>query len=198
MRRERKNNILVASIANPIYRKVLILTFSPTNGDVPVSGSFRHRYLIDGILNMDGLMDRFKLMMEEQGIQLLRSKKTYRPLEIGGQYLLLSYLTAALDSIGGHVVLETINSAGEMDLVVIYQDARFIIETKVWYGKKRFTDGQLQLAHYVIAANLDKGYIVLFSEQDVSTQLEREDNEPFEIELEEKTLRNYPIVIAGM
>jgi len=201
LRKMREGDILIASIANPIYRKMLILTFSPANGDVPtdspVHGSYRHRYIIDGILNMDGLMDSFKRMMEEHGVQLLRSKKTYRPLEIGGQYLLLSYLTAALDSIGGYVALESINSAGEMDLVVVYQGTRFIIETKIWYGKKRFTDGQVQLVGYLNAANLDKGYIVLFSENDVSAELERDDNQPFEADVMGKRLRQYPIVISA-
>ncbi|MEM7539133.1 MAG: ATP-binding protein [Chloroflexota bacterium] len=201
LRKIRQGNLLTATIANPIYRKMLILTFSPANGDVPtdlhVYGSFRHRYIVDDILNMDGLMDGFKRMMEEQGVQLLRSKQTDRPLEIGGQYLLLSYLTAALDSVGGHVVLESINTAGEMDLVVIYQAARFIIETKVWYGKERFEDGQAQLVGYLTAASLDKGYIVLFSEKDVSSDLSRPDNQPFEVDLTGKTLRQYPIVISA-
>ncbi|MEM7533450.1 MAG: ATP-binding protein [Chloroflexota bacterium] len=201
LRKIRNQGVLTASIANPIYRKMLILTFSPSNGDVPaispVHGSFRHRYIVDGVLNMDGLMDSFKRMMEEHGVQLLRSKQTYRPLEIGGQYLLLSYLTAALDSIGGYVALESINSAGEMDLVVVYLNARFIIETKVWYGKKRFEDGQAQLVGYLKAASLDKGYIVLFSEKDVSTELGRPDNQPFEVDLMGKTLRQYPIIISA-
>jgi len=199
LRKSRVKNVWVASIANPIYRKMLILTFAPANGDVPLnmpmSGSFRHRYLIDEVLNMDGLMDSFKVMMEEHGIQLLRSKRTYNPLEIGGQYLILSYLTAALDSIGGYVALESINSAGEMDLVAFYWGTRFIIETKVWYGEKRFREGQHQLVRYLEAANQDKGYMVLFSEKDVSNQLKREDNQPYEIVLEGKTLRVYPIVI---
>ncbi|MEM7132274.1 MAG: ATP-binding protein [Chloroflexota bacterium] len=201
LRKMRAQGVLTAAIANPIYRKMLILTFSPSNGDVPtgspVHGSFRHRYIVDDVLNMDGLMDSFKRMMEEHGIQLLRSKQTYRPLEIGGQYLLLSYLTAALDSIGGYVALESINSAGEMDLVVVYHGTRFIIETKVWYGKKRFEDGQMQLIGYLNAASLDKGYIVLFSEKDVSADLERPDNQPFEVDLMGKTLRQYPIVISA-
>jgi len=58
LRKLREQDGLVAAIANPIYRKMLILTFSPSNGDVPtdslVHGSFRHRYIVDGILNMDG------------------------------------------------------------------------------------------------------------------------------------------------
>jgi len=66
--------------------------------------------------------------------------------------------------------------------VVVYHGTRFIIETKVWYGKKRFEDGQVQLVGYLDAASLDKGYIVLFSENDVSAQLGRADNQPFEVE----------------
>ena len=113
---------------------------------------------------MDGLLAGFQQMMTEHGIRLLRSKKTDRPLEIGGQYLLLSYLTAALDTIGGYVTLEAVNSAGEMDLLIFFRGTRFVIETKIWYGLKRFEQGQQQLADYLAAANLDKGYIVLFSE----------------------------------
>jgi hypothetical protein len=170
--------------------------FTPPNGDVPINGSIRHRYVIEGVLNMDGLLDGFKDMMEEHGVRLLRSKQADRPLEIGGQYLLLSYLTAALDSIGGHVVLEAINSAGEMDLTVLYREARFVIETKVWYGKKRFEAGQQQLAGYLQAAHLDKGYIVLFSEKVLTEEMGERAATPFEITVLGKQMRVYPIVIG--
>lgn len=157
----------IARIANPIYRKVLILAFTPPSGDVPLNGSFRHRYVVEGVLDFEGLLAAFQKMMTEHGITLLRSKKTDRPLEIGGQYLLLSYLTAALDSIGGHVTLESLNSAGEMDLLVFYRGSRFIIESKIWYTAKRFAAGQQQLAAYLDAAHQDKGFMILFSEQPV-------------------------------
>ncbi|MBV7335176.1 ATP-binding protein [Chloroflexi bacterium TSY] len=196
LRREQEENFWIARVANPIYRKMLILTFTPSNGDVPVNGNIRHRYLIEGVLDMDGLLNGFKTMMEEHGVPLLRSNKTNRPLEIGGQYLLLSYLTAALDSIGGNVALETINSAGEMDLVVFFRGTRFIIETKIWYGKKRFIDGQQQLVNYVTAANLNKGYIVLFSEQDISAEVGAPDNRPIDTVLDGKQVQIYPIVIG--
>ena len=146
---------------------------------------------------MEGLLDSFKAMMEEHGVRLLRSKKTDRPLEIGGQYLLLSYLTAALDSIGGHVTLEAVNSAGEMDLLVFYRGTRFIIETKVWYTKKRFVEGQQQLAAYLAAATLDRGYIILFTEQSLADESFGPDGlTPFENVVAQKQIRTYPIVIG--
>ena len=186
----------LARIANPIYRKMLILTFTPPSGDIPINGSVHHRYVIEGILDMDALLDAFQQMMTEHGIRLLRSKKTDRPLEIGGQYLLLSYLTAALDTIGGYVSLEAINSAGEMDLQVFYRGTRFIIETKIWYGPKRFKQGQQQLASYLAAARLDKGYIVLFSEQTLAETLEAGGDAPFEATVQDKQVRTYVVVIG--
>ena len=186
----------LARIANPIYRKMLILTFTPPNDVIPLNGSAHHRHVIEGILNMDGLLDAFLQLMTEHGLRLLRSKKTDRPLEIGGQYLLLSYLTAALDTIGGHVTLESVNSAGEMDLLVFYRGTRFIIQTKVWYGLKRFEQGQRQLAGYLAAAGLDKGYIVLFSEQALEEALRQETGAPFEVTVQDKQVRIYPVVIG--
>lgn len=197
LRRVREGDLWLARLANPIYRKMLILTFTPANGDLPLNGSFRHRYLVGGVLDMAGLLDSFKAMMEEHGIRLLRSKQTDRPLEIGGQYLLLSYLTAALDSIGGHVTLGAVNSAGELDLLVFYRSSRFIIETKIWYGAKRFEAGQEQLAAYLTAANLERGYIVLFSEQSLAAALGPEAGNPFEVMVGAKGIRVYPVVIGG-
>lgn len=193
LRQVPENTIRVARIANPIYRKLLILTFTPPQGTLDYNGSFRHRYLIDGVLDLESLLDGFTEMMREHGITLLRSKKTDRPLEIGGQYLLLSYLTAALDSIGGHVTLEAVNSAGEMDLLIFYRQARFIIETKLWYGLRHFEKGQAQLANYLLAAHQEKGYIVLFSEQALDETLQPS---PFEVTAHGKRMRVYVIVIG--
>lgn len=168
LRQVKETDYWIARLANPIYRKRLILAFTPPENGETINGSVRHRYVIDGVLNFEGLLTTFQTMMQEHGITLLRSQKTDRPLEIGGQYLLLSYLTAALDSIGGHVTLESLNSAGEMDLLIFYRSQRFIIETKIYYSVKRFQAGQQQLAGYLTAADQRKGYIVLFSEQPVT------------------------------
>ncbi len=167
LRRVRQSSGWIARLANPIYRKRLILTFTPPHNGESINGEIRHRYLVEGVLHFEGLLERFQQMMREHGITLLRSKRTDRPLEIGGQYLLLSYLTAALDTIGGRVVLEALNSAGEMDLVVFYQQQQFIIETKIYYSATRFQTGQQQLLTYLSAADEAKGYIVLFSQQPV-------------------------------
>ena len=190
LRQVRENKRWVARIANPIYRKRLILTFTPPQSAVvtEMNGSFHHRYVVDGVLDFEGVLTGFQHTMQEHGIRLLRSKKTNRPLEIGGQYLLLSYLTASVETIGGYISLEAVNSAGEMDLVVFYRGERFIIETKIWYSEKRFKKGQQQLARYLKAAGQDKGYLVVFCEKEINVSLKET--------VDGKSLLTYPVIIG--
>ncbi len=101
--------------------------------------------------------------MEEHGVRLLKSETTTRPLEISGQYLLLSYLTAALRSLGGYVTIEALSTAGEMDILAFYREQRFIVETKIWYGQARYEEGKKQLADYIDKLGCDKeGWLVVF------------------------------------
>lgn len=89
-----------ARIANPIYRKMLVKAFAPSHTLIrqALNGSVQNRFVVNGVLHFDALLDAFKAFMEEQGVRLLKSEISQRPLEISGQYLLLSYLTAVRPS----------------------------------------------------------------------------------------------------
>ncbi|MBI4769191.1 MAG: ATP-binding protein [Chloroflexi bacterium] len=179
-----------ARLSNPIYRKMLLLRFIPPPEQLPVNGNGAlSRYVIEGVLNFDGLLDSFRAFTEEHGVRLLRSEATGRPLEISGQYLLLSYLSAALNSVGGHVTIESLSSAGEMDLLAFYREQRFIVETKIWRGRASYEQGQVQLAGYLRAASLEKGYLVMFDENVELNPMLAEFGPVFEAVTEEKTVR---------
>ncbi len=116
-------------------------------------------------------------------------------IEISGQYLLLSYLSAVFNSVGGYVTIESLSSAGEMDILAFYQAQRFIVETKIWYGGASFEQGKEQLARYLQAANLPKGYLVVFDEQVETNPILLESGPVFEVTESEKTLRVYLVGI---
>ncbi len=69
---------------NPIYRKLLLWRFAPPTEDIPINGVIAHRYLVDDLLNFDGVLDEFKAFMPEHGVRLMKSAKIGRPLEISG------------------------------------------------------------------------------------------------------------------
>jgi len=187
-----------ARIANPIYQKVLIKAFAPKNTLIrqALNGSVSHRHLVEDNLDFDSLLDSFKAFMEEYGVRLLRSEKTQQPLEISGQYLLLSYLTAALQSIGGYVTIEPLSAAGELDILALYRDQRFIVEVKVWYSQVRYEKAQEQLVGYLQAAGLPKGYLVIFDDKIDTNVIVEEKGEVFELEVDGRTLRVYLVGIS--
>lgn len=192
---EDENRLRYARIGNPIYRKMLLQRFAASSEPLPINGGLVHRYLVDGLLNFDALLDHFRAFMTEHGVRLLKSAKTGRPLEISGQYLLLSYLGAALDSIQGSVTIESVSSAGEIDILAFYRSQRFIVETKIWYDKAKYEEGKKQLVRYLQAAGLHKGYMVIFDEQLDRNPLLTDQSETFEITVDEKVLRIYLVGI---
>jgi len=188
---EDENSLHYARIGNPIYRKMLLLRFATPPEPLPIDGGLVHRYLVDGLLNFDALLDHFRAFMTEHGVRPLKSTKTGRPLEISGQYLLLSYLTAALDTIQGYVTIQSVSSAGEIDIMAFYRSRRFIVETKIWYDKVRYEAGKVQLLRYLTAAGLHKGYLVIFDEQLDQNPLLADQSKVFEVTVDEKILRIY-------
>lgn len=188
---EDENSLRYARLGNPIYRKMLLLRFAAPPEPLPVDGGLVQRYLVGGLLNFDALLDHFKAFMTEHGVRLLKSAKTGRPLEISGQYLLLSYLGAALNSIQGYVTIESVSSAGEIDIMAFYRGQRFIIETKIWYDNAKYEEGKAQLVRYLQAAGLHKGYLVIFDEKLEQNPLLTSQRDTFEVTVDEKTLRVY-------
>ncbi|MEM7131744.1 MAG: AAA-like domain-containing protein [Chloroflexota bacterium] len=192
---EAQRGLQYAKIGNPIYRKMLLLRFNEPLEPYAINGEIRNRYLIDGVLNFDGIVDNFKSFMKEHGIRLIQSKKSERPLELGGQYLLLSYLSAALDNVQGIVTLESVSTAGEIDILAFCQGQKFIIETKIWYGPAKFEEAKTQLLRYLNAAELTKGYLVVFDEKMDDNPILQEQGDLFEISVDDKVLRIYLIPV---
>jgi hypothetical protein len=176
--------------------KFLLMRLARPELDPPVNGSAANRYLIGGVLDFDRLLESFQAFMAEHGVRLLRSAASGRPLEIAGQYLLLSYLSAVLSSVSGLVTIESVSAAGEVDLLVFHQARRFIIETKIWLGLAAYAQGQAQLAAYVTTAGLEKGYLVVFDEHLAANPLLAEQGPVFEQSIAGKSVRTYLVAAA--
>jgi hypothetical protein len=96
---------------------------------------------------------------------------------------------------GGHVMIEPLVSAGEMDLAVLYREQRCIVETKIWYGLAAFEQGKAQLVDHLKATGLPKGYLVVFDERREANPLLAEQGDVFELEVDGKQLRVYLIAV---
>ncbi|WP_442871547.1 GxxExxY protein [Anaerosporobacter sp.] len=50
-----------------------------------------------------------------------------------------------------------------LDVVVIYNNHKYIIELKLWNGEKYHEKGREQLARYLQIQGLDSGYLLVFN-----------------------------------
>ncbi len=154
-------------IVNPIYQYRIIRAFKPiVNGleqdylpqDKPIE--FDDFLTADRHIQMDAVMDNFRDFISRVGYKILQVPDT--PQEYVGQHLLFAYLSQFVNIIGGLMYLEVPTGRGRMDLLIIHNNRKYIVETKIWGGDSRYQAGKSQLSAYVQSEKAESGYYVVF------------------------------------
>lgn len=151
-------------IANPIYSAVLLAAFrsrqSGLQGAILANGYDVRPHLVGDQLRIDQLLSRFRAFVERRGREAFQVTPT--PQEATGQYLLMAYLDWLVREIGGDLFTEVDSGNGRLDLIVVYRGHRYIVETKVWRGQRKFDAGLDQLEGYLETEGQSEGYYVIF------------------------------------
>jgi hypothetical protein len=58
--------------------------------------------------------------------------------------------------------LEVRSGRGRMDLIILHKQRKYIVETKLWEGKRFYATGKQQLALYLDTEGESEGYYVVF------------------------------------
>ncbi len=184
----------LCNIANPIYLYRILQAFKPTvNGLEEVyfpensTTGFR-AYLTDtGEIEMRALLDNFRDFIARAGFRILQVPQT--PQESVGRHLLLTYLDGFVQTVGGSMYLEVQTGRGRIDLCIIYNQRKYIVETKIWRGESRYQTGKQQLAAYLKLEKAIEGYYVVFDHRKVpEPRVETETVDGF-------TIRSYVIPV---
>jgi len=154
-------------IMNPIYQYRIVRTFQPLfNGledeylPEETEAGFSDYLSSDGKINMRLLLDNFRDFIARAGYRILQVPET--PKEFVGQYLLFGYLDSFVRQVRGFMYLEVRSGRGRMDLIILHQGEKYIVETKIWEGKSLFAAGKRQLAKYLKLEGVREGYYVVF------------------------------------
>lgn len=120
----------------------------------------KNQFVMDGRLNMPYILEKFQEVMRAE----------YREadehfIERQGRLLFLCFLKPIINGTGFYYVEPETRSSTRMDIVVVYGGEEFIIELKIWHGKKYREQGIQQLAAYLDSRNQFRGYLVSFSFQ---------------------------------
>jgi hypothetical protein len=185
----------MCKIVNPIYQFRIMRAFkTPVNGlereyfPEDTRAGFRDYLTPDGHIQMQSLLDNFKDFIARAGFRILQIPDT--PHEYVGQYLLFAYLDQFVRLVGGNMYLEVQTGRGRMDLLILHNARKYVVETKIWEGDLLYEAGKAQLAKYLGIENANEGYYVVFDhrknpEPRVETQT-----------LQDLTIRSYVIPVV--
>ncbi|RKU38113.1 hypothetical protein C6496_07615, partial [Candidatus Poribacteria bacterium] len=141
-------------IVNPIYQHRILQTFKPLfNGlendyfSEDTGDDFIDYLTPDGVIKMGTLLENFQDFIARAGFRILQVPDT--PQEYVGQHLLYAYLDQFVHVVGATMFLEVRTGRGRIDLVIVHNQRKYIVETKIWEGDRRYQAGKKQLAAYL-------------------------------------------------
>ncbi|MYB00082.1 hypothetical protein F4X90_10465 [Candidatus Poribacteria bacterium] len=152
-------------IINPIYHHRILQTFRPiVNGlekeYFPEDTDFPDYITPTEQINMEPLLDNFRDFIARLEFRILQIPET--PKEFVGQDLLYAYLDQFVSLIRGVMYLEVQTGRSRMDLVIFHNGQKYVVETKIWEGQRRYEAAKKQLAVYLKLEGVNEGYYIVF------------------------------------
>ncbi len=111
----------------------------------------------DGNLDFEKVLLKFQEFMKKE-----YSKRDETFLERNGRLIFLAFLKPIINGKGYDFKEVQVSEEKRLDLIVTYERRKFIIELKVWRGKKAHEKGVLQLSNYLEVQGVNEGYLVIF------------------------------------
>ena len=161
----------MCKIANPIYLYCILQTFKPVVNGLerdyfPDDTDVSHYLMSIGQIQMERLLDNFRDFIARVGFKILQVPET--PQEFIGQHLLFAYLHQFVVSVNGAMYMEVPTGRGRMHLLILHNEKKYIVETKVWRSERGYTQGKQQLAAYLGIEGVTEGYYVVFNHRAVT------------------------------
>ena len=157
----------MCEIVNPIYQHRILQIFKPTfNGLENVyfpeeTGMHFIDYLTpEDELEIELLLNNFQAFIARAGFRILQVPDT--PQEYVGQHLLYAYLDHFVRIVGADMFLEVQTGRGRIDLLIVHNQRKYIVETKIWEGARYYQAGKKQLAAYMKLEAVVEAYYVVF------------------------------------
>lgn len=176
-------------IGVPLYAKALITAFRPLiNGEVAeyvsAHDTFSEYATADG-LNIDAILNRYRAYVQRRGF---RAFDTEHLKEGAWHYSLDGFINFFIARLGGDTLIEVPTGRGRTDILILYHNQRYIIETKIFTDAYAFQHGKQQLADYLISEGIPEGFYVVFTKKH-----NEEDTLFFDEEIHGKRIRTYLI-----
>jgi len=162
-----KNKNGFVEIPVPFYSKRLMTAFRPImNGELDHFVNNIHENFDELIVNdeidIKGIIKKYDAYVRRRGFKAFDRKNLK---ESACHYSLDAYCYYVIERTGGHIFAEVPSGRGRTDILILFKDKKYIIETKIYTDKSKFEKGKYQLAEYIKTEELSEGFYVVFSNQ---------------------------------
>lgn len=108
-------------------------------------------------LDVKLILERFQTFMQEH-----YSHRDIQFLEREGRFIFLAYLRPIINGKGFDFKEPLVGDERRMDIVITYQNKRYVIELKIWRGAKYHQTELQQLSDYLDTYALKEGYLLIY------------------------------------
>lgn len=167
-----------ADVEVPLYKKRLLTALRPTiNGEseyyVSAHDSF-NEYFAGNELKLGAILQKY---VEYVALRGFRAFDTDHLKEGAWHYSLDGFINFFIERLGGRTFVEAPSGRGRTDIMILWRNKKYIIETKIFTDRRYFENGKRQFAEYLKAEGLDSGHYVVFSKKHAATDVLEQEEE---------------------
>jgi hypothetical protein len=119
----------------------------------------------DGQLDIERVLLKFQQYLKEQ-----YSGRDANFLEREWRLIFLAFLKPIINGKGHDFKEVQISEEKRLDVAVTYNQYKYVIELKRWYGPKAHQNGLAQLSDYLDRQGLEEGYLIVFAPRQSTEQ----------------------------
>lgn len=109
-------------------------------------------------LDIEKILKKFQSYMKEN-----YSSVDENFIEREGRLIFLAFITPIINGIGFALKEVQISEEKRLNVVITYNNFKYIVELKIWRGESYHEKGIKQLRDYLDIHNLNKGYLLIFN-----------------------------------
>ena len=161
---ERDNNI---SIHNRIYQEVILnymtsqMFLNQLSKGHDLGSAYNHS---DNSLNLEKVLLQFQVFMRSQ-----YSKHDRDFLERHARLVFLAFLKPIINGSGYDFKEVQVSEERRLDVVITFNQYRYVAELKLWRGEAAHQKGLVQLTDYLDRLSLSEGYLIIFDHSEVKS-----------------------------
>lgn len=147
-------------IHNRIYEQLI---YDYMSSKLETSGGLRSHLVSSSYIETDGTLMIEKVILKFQEFMKTEyGKKDEQFLERNGRLLFLAFIRPIINGKGFDFKEVQTSEERRLDVVITFQNQKYILELKIWCGQSYHQDGLNQLQDYLDAQDQTRGYLLIF------------------------------------